>query len=161
MTCPIGDPSSCPKMKQRMKRSGEKPMRFCLRDPRRTMGNNEAIIKEYQNQSAVSNQDGRDPLLPLAKPPKPKVALTKGSPSAWPEPPSGSEPPPGGDMMAIPAKTNCAVEGKKIAQMRRAHLFHGVSEISLCDRYCRRRRLRRDNPAPRLRDLGVVDYRDA
>jgi hypothetical protein len=139
MTCPIGDPSSCPKMKQRMKRSGEKPMRYCLRDPRRTMGNNETIIKEYQNQSAVSNQAGRDPLLPLAKPkptlwskPKPKVAL-------WPvallakEPPSGSEPPPGGDMMALPAKTDCAEEGKKIAQMHRAHLFHGVSEISLCD----------------------------
>jgi hypothetical protein len=107
-------------MKQRMKRSGEKPMRYCLRDPRRTMGNNETIIKEYQNQSAVSNQAGRDPLLPLAKPKPPKVAL-------W------SEPPPGGDMMAIPAKTNCAEEGKKIAQTHRAHLFHGVSEISLCD----------------------------
>lgn len=38
-------------------------MRYCLRDPRRTMGNNETIIKEYQNQSAVSNQAGRDPLL--------------------------------------------------------------------------------------------------
>ena len=85
-------------------------MRYCLRDPRRTMGNNETIIKEYQNQSAVSNQAGRGPLLPLA-----------------------TEPPPGGDMMAIPAKTNCAEEGKKIARMRRAHLFHGVSEISLCD----------------------------
>jgi hypothetical protein len=90
-------------MKQRMKRSGEKPMRYCLRDPRRTMGNNETIIKEYQNQSAVSNQAGRDPSFPR------------------------------GDMMAIPAKTNCAEEGKKIAQMHRAHLFHGVSEISLCD----------------------------
>jgi hypothetical protein len=126
-------------MKQRMKRSGEKPMRYCLRDPRRTMGNNETIIKEYQNQSAVSNQAGRDPLLPLAKPPKPKVALwpvtllAKPEVTLWSEPPSGSEPPPGGDMMAIAAKTNCAEEGKKIAQMHRAHLFHGVSEISLCD----------------------------
>jgi hypothetical protein len=53
------------------------------------MGNNETIIKEYQNQSAVSNQAGRDPLLPrdnlavdAAEAAEAEGGLTKGSPWA-------------------------------------------------------------------------------